>query len=109
MKSVQAGFKWVTASGFLSMSRNLRAIALHCVTELRRAGLSNPLGTISVAEFAPCLFSFLKKDLFFFFWLCWVFIAVWAFPLVVVTKGSSLVAVSWLPIAVTSLAADHGL
>ena len=58
------------------MSRNLRAIALHCVTELRRAGLSNPLGTISVAEFAPCLFSFLKKDLFFFFWLCWVFVVV---------------------------------
>ena len=34
---------------------------------------------------------------------------VWAFPLVVATKGSSLVAASWLPIAVTSLAADHGL
>ena len=67
MKSVQAGFKWVMPSGFLNTSRNLRAIALHCVTELGRAGLSNTLGTISMAEFAPCLFSFFFFKFYFIF------------------------------------------
>ena len=42
MKSVQAGFKWVMPSGFLNTSRNLRVIALHCVTELGRQGFPTP-------------------------------------------------------------------
>ena len=67
---------------------------------------------------------FLRFDFFFFFfycgsffcnlfiWLCWVFVAAWAFSLVVASRGHSplsLVMVRGLLIAVASLVAEHWL
>ena len=49
--------------------------------------------------------SVLKKK-FFYFRLCWAFVAVQAFNLVAMSKGSSLL---WLLIAVAALIAKHGL
>ena len=46
------------------------------------------------------VFFFFLIYLFIYFWLCWVFVAV---------LGLSLVAVSGLLIAVTSLVVEHGL
>ena len=46
---------------------------------------------------------------FFFFWLCWVFIAVWMLSLVTVSGAYSLVAVHRLLIAVASLVAENRL
>ena len=45
---------------------------------------------------------------FFFFWLCWVFIAAQGLSLVTASGGSSLVAVHRFLIVVASLAAEHG-
>ena len=46
---------------------------------------------------------------FSYFWLCWVFVAAHSFSLVAVSKGSSLVAVRKLLIAVASPEEEHGL
>ena len=54
-------------------------------------------------------FETLKKLLFFYFWLCWVFVDVWDFSLVATHKGYSLVVVHWLPIAVASHVLEHRL
>ena len=43
---------------------------------------------------------------FIYFWLCWVFIAAWDFPLVSASGGYSLVAVCWLLIVVASLVVE---
>ena len=48
-------------------------------------------------------FFFFLNDLFIYFWLCWVFVAVRGF-LVAVSGGSSLLGSAW-----ASLAAEHGL
>ena len=55
------------------------------------------------------LFSKRKFNSLTYFWLCWVFIAVRAFSLVVVSKGPSLVMVCGLLTAVASLIAEHRL
>ena len=44
-----------------------------------------------------------------YFWLCWVFIAVLRFSLVVASGGDSLVTIRGLLIAVASLVAEHRL
>ena len=55
------------------------------------------------------MFKKLKKIIFFiYFWLCWVFLAAWAF-LQLWRAGSSLVAVHGLLIAVASLIGEHRL
>ena len=46
---------------------------------------------------------------FYYFWLCWVFVAVLGVSLVVVRRSYSLIAVHKLLIAVASLAAEHRL
>ena len=46
---------------------------------------------------------------FFYFGLCWVFVAAGAFFLAVASRGSSLVLVHRLLIGVASLAAERGL
>ena len=53
---------------------------------------------------------FLKNlfKIFFFFWLCWVFVAVWAFSSCS-ERGLLFVAVRGLLIAVASLVMEHGL
>ena len=43
------------------------------------------------------------------FWLCWLFVAVWAFLLVAESGGYSLIAVCQLLSAVASLVAQHRL
>ena len=53
--------------------------------------------------------SFLKLNLFIYFWLCWVFIAVHRLSLAAVNAGYSLVVVFGLLIAVASLVAEHRL
>ena len=54
---------------------------------------------------------FKKKNLviYFSFWLCWVFIAVWAFFLVVAGRGFSLLLVCGLFIVVASPDSEHRL
>ena len=48
--------------------------------------------------------------MYLFFWLCWVFIAVCGFSLVVPSGGYSLAAVEpSLLVVVTSLVAEHSL
>ena len=54
-------------------------------------------------------FETLKKLLFFYFWLCRVFVDVWVFSLVATHKGCSLVVVHRLPIAVASHVLEHRL
>ena len=49
---------------------------------------------------------FLKNNIF-DFWLLWVFIASCGFPLVVASRGYSLVAVYRLLIVVVSLVVEH--
>ena len=51
----------------------------------------------------------LKLNLFVYFWLCCVFIAVHSLPLVAVSPGHSLVLVFGLLITVASLVAEHRL
>ena len=46
---------------------------------------------------------------FFFFWLCWVFVAARGLSLVAASRGLLFVAVRRLLIAVASLVAEHGL
>ena len=46
---------------------------------------------------------------FFYFWLCWVFVAAHGLSLVPVSRGSSPLAVLWLFITVTSLVLGLGL
>ena len=70
------------------------------------SGLS-PAGLVLVT-LMECLF-FNSLNLVICFWLCWVFIAVRAFSLVVVSKGPSLVMVCGLLTAVASLIAEHRL
>ena len=43
------------------------------------------------------------------FWLCWVFVAAWAFSLAAANRGYSPVAVHRFLIDVASLAAEHWL
>ena len=54
---------------------------------------------------------FFKNYLFIYlFWLCWVFIAVWAFPSICMSRGGySLVVVLGLLMKVTSLVLEHGI
>ena len=53
---------------------------------------------------------FLKiQFFFFFFWLCWVFVAVKGLSLVVVSRGYSLVAMLGFLIVVASLVVERGL
>ena len=47
--------------------------------------------------------------MFFYFWLCWVFVSEWAFYIVAASWGYSLDAVQGLLTEVASLAAGHGL
>ena len=47
--------------------------------------------------------------LFIYFWLCWVFIAAWAFSLVAESGGYSLVVVHGLFIEMASLVVEHRL
>ena len=49
----------------------------------------------------PCIF-FFYFILFIYFWLCWVFVAMWAVCLIVATMGSSLAAVHGLLTVVAS-------
>ena len=49
------------------------------------------------------------KILFTYFWLSWVFVAAWAFSLVVVNRGYSPAAVYTLLTGVASLVAEHRL
>ena len=44
-----------------------------------------------------------------YFWLCWVFVAAWAFPLAAAISSYSVVVVCGVPIAVASHGAAHGL
>ena len=55
------------------------------------------------------LFSFFKINLFIYFWLHWVFVAVQGLCLVVESWGLLFVAVRGLLIAVASLVVEHGL
>ena len=52
---------------------------------------------------SDCVFSFIC------FWLCWVFVAVWALSLVAVSGDYSPLAVHGRLIVVASLVAQHGL
>ena len=52
---------------------------------------------------------FLKINLFIYFWLHWVFVAVQGLCLVVESWGLLFVAVHGLLIAVASLVVEHGL
>ena len=45
---------------------------------------------------------------FIYFWLCWVFVDVQAFPLVAASGGYSLIVVHGLLIAMASVFAEHG-
>ena len=54
------------------------------------------------------LFFFLI-NLFIYFWLLWVFVAVRGLSLVAVSGGYSFIVVHRLLIAVSSLVAEHGL
>ena len=47
--------------------------------------------------------------IFIYVWLCWVFIAAHGLSAVAVSRGSSLLVVRGLLIAVSSLVAEHGL
>lgn len=53
--------------------------------------------------------NFLKIIIIFSFWLCWAFVDVWAFSLVATHRGSCLVVVHRLPIAVASHVLEHRL
>ena len=66
----------------------------------------SPQGPRFLATF---LFLFFKINLFIYFWLRWVFIAVRGLSLVVASGGLLFVAVRGLLIAVASLVAEHGL
>ena len=48
-----------------------------------------------------------KAHFIYFFWLCWVAAAAWAFSLIVERMASSLVSVHRLLTAVVSLVAEH--
>ena len=54
-------------------------------------------------------FHFYFIILFIYCLLCWVLVAAWVFPLVVVSGGSSLAAVRGLLTAVAPLIAEHRL
>ena len=54
-------------------------------------------------------FFFIKFIYLFYFWLCWVFIAVHGFSLVVASGGYSLVVMPGLLIVLASLVAECGL
>ena len=56
--------------------------------------------------FCVCLLFFLII-VFIYLWLCWVFIAVWVFSLVVESEGSSVAAMLSLLTVVTSPVAEH--
>ena len=51
----------------------------------------------------------LKNILYIIFFLCWVFVAAWAFSLVAANRGYSLGAVHRCLVVVASLVAEHGL
>ena len=53
--------------------------------------------------------SLLFKKNYYYYYFFWIIVATWAFSLVAVSRGSSLVAVYGLLIAVASLVAEHGL
>ena len=53
--------------------------------------------------------SFLEIILFIYLWLCWVFVAVWAFFLVALSSGYCLVVLHGLLIVMASLVAEDGL
>ena len=60
--------------------------------------------------YVPYEYSFTNtRNPFFYFWLCWVFLAAHGLSLVVESRGCSLVVVRGLLIAVASLVAEHGL
>ena len=52
---------------------------------------------------------FFSIDLFIYFWLHWVFVAVRRLFLVAASRGYSSLWCTGLPIAVASLVAEHGL
>ena len=61
------------------------------------------------SEFLDFIFLFFK-NLFIYFWLCWVFIAAGGLSLVAASGGcSSLRCTQGLLIAVASLVVEHGL
>ena len=49
------------------------------------------------------------KNIFIYFWLCWVFTAAHGLFLVAASGGYSLVTVHWLLIVVVFLVAEYGL
>ena len=50
-----------------------------------------------------------KKNVFIYFWLCWVSAVVLGLSLAVASRGNSLVVARGLLIAVASLVVGHGL
>ena len=58
-----------------------------------------------MTEYVTDCLLFLYK--FIYLWLCWVFVAEWAFSLVAESRGSSLVAVCRLLVALGSLVTEH--
>ena len=52
---------------------------------------------------------FSKNNLFIYFWLCWVFVAVWAFFSAVASGDCPVLAACRLLIVAASLAAGHRL
>ena len=54
-------------------------------------------------------FTFLFLKIIYFFWLCWVFIAVHRFSLVAASGSCSLMAVHERLILAASLVSEHGL
>ena len=65
--------------------------------------------TSTLLSFKNYFLTFKKFIDFYYFWLCWVFVAVLGVSLVVVRRGYSLLSVNKLLIAVASLAVEHGL
>ena len=67
-----------------------------------------PLSVFLSCSLTVCLkaLTFFFNYIFNYFWLCWVFVAVWAF-LWWWRAGSTLVVVHGLLISVASLAAEH--
>ena len=71
--------------------------------------ISPPLLKDSFTRYKILVDFFFPQDLFIYFWLCWVFIAVHGLSLVVESGDYSLVVVCWFLSAVASLVAEHRL
>ena len=65
-----------------------------------------PPGDLPNPRTEPCLFIYL---FIIYFWLCWVFLAVYGLSLAMESRGYSQVVISGLLIVVASLVAELGL